>query len=178
MITLDKKNLRTNALKKRMSAEFKNDVREKSSRVVSKILNSSDFVLAKNVALYFPIKNEIDITGLLNVKGKNFYLPRCNNEELEFVKFSSFDNLKLSKWNILEPLGEKIDPKILDVIYIPALLANTKGYRIGYGKGFYDRFFNMQNLKAKRVIVISSGFILEDDFQDSYDVKCDYIISD
>ena len=178
MITLDKKNLRKQALKERMSVEFKSDIRQKSSRVISKILNSSDFVLAKNVALYFPIKNELDITGLFNVKDKNYYLPRCNGNELEFAKFEGFDNLKLSKWNILEPIAPKISPDILDVIYIPALIANTQGYRIGYGKGFYDRFFDKYKLSAKKVIVICENFIIDKNFQEKCDFKCDYLISD
>lgn len=176
--TLDKTTLRKKALEKRMSAEFIGDNSRCSKRILSKILSSSDFVLAKNVALYFPIKNEIDITPLLKIKEKNFYLPRCNNNDLEFAKFISYDSLKLSKWNILEPLGEKINPEILDVIYIPALMANIEGYRIGYGKGFYDRFFNKYKLKAKKVIVISDRFISEIGFQESNDVKCDYLISD
>ncbi len=177
-LVIDKINLRKAALKEREKKELSADFRQASSRILAKILNSSDFVLAKNVALYIPIKNEIDITPLLKVKEKNFYLPRCNQNNLEFAEFLSYDKLKLSKWNILEPTGEKINPEILDIIYIPAVVANISGYRIGYGKGFYDRFFSENKLKAKKVIVISSMFISQEPFQDSFDVKCDYLISD
>ena len=178
LLTIEKTKLRKDALKLRFSNPYVDEIKSKSCRILTKIIKSSDFVMAKNVALYFPIKNEIDITGLFKISNKNFYLPRCSKNNLEFVKFVSFEKLQLSKWGILEPVGEKINPEILDIIYIPALLVNKKGYRIGYGKGFYDRFLVQNNVKAKKVAVISSEFICPFDFQEENDIKCDYLISD
>lgn len=170
--TLDKIQLRKLALEKR--ATFSSEL---SVQITQKILNSLDFKDAKNVALYLPIRNEIDISGLLKVKGKNFYLPRCNENSLEFVKYEGVKSLILGKFNILEPAGEKINPEILDVIYIPALMANSLCYRLGYGKGYYDRFFNENNTKAKKIIIVSKELILDEFIQDKFDYKCDEIIS-
>lgn len=168
----DKKELRKIALEKR--ALFS---RDKSIEITQKILNSDEFKIAKNIALYLPIKHEIDITGLLNFKSKNFYLPRCNNNDLEFVKYNDINSLVLGKFNILEPIGDKIQPDILDIIYIPALMANSACFRLGYGKGYYDRFFKKYNLKAKKYIIVARELISDEFMQDEFDYKCDGIIS-
>jgi len=170
--TLTKIELRKMALNKRVS--FSRDL---SKEILYKILNSDDFKKAKNIALYYPIKNEIDLTGLFSVENKNFFLPKCVDNELQFVKFDGFENLKVGSFNILEPIGQSVNPEILDIIYTPALIANKKCFRLGYGKGFYDRFFKKHNLKAKKVIVISEKLVLDEFIEDSYDVQCDYIIS-
>ena len=171
MITVvDKKTLRKQALEKR--AEFSRDL---SIKIMHKILNSPEFKFAKNIALYMPIKNEIDLTDLFKIRDKNYYLPRCNNNELEFVKFDN--NLVEGAFGILEPKGDKINPEILDIVYIPALMANKKCYRLGYGKGFYDRFFAKNNIKAKKIIVISNELISDEFVEDKFDFQCDEIIS-
>lgn len=174
---LDKKNLRKYALGVRQELAYNGMTQNKSAHILGVILNSDDFKSAKNVALYLPIKNEIDITALLKIKDKNFYLPRCNQNELEFVRYLGEDYLTVGAFDIKEPLGEAINPEILDIIYIPALMANKKGYRLGYGKGFYDRFFKKYNLKAKKIIVLAQELILDDFVQDDFDYKCDLIIS-
>ena len=83
----------------------------------------------------------------------------------------------MGKFNILEPIGEKINPSILDLIYIPALMANNNCYRLGYGKGFYDRFFAVNTTTAKKLIVVAKELVLDDFVQDEFDYKCDGIIS-
>ncbi len=171
---IKKEELRKIILKKRLA---KNSIKT-SSLIVSKIINSKDFIQADNIALYYPIKNEIDITPILKIKNKNFYLPRCNNQELEFVKFTGFNSLKKGAFGIFEPIGKKINPAILDLIYTPALAANSSFFRLGYGKGFYDRFFSNNQIKAKKIIVISSEFFTNDFIQDPFDVALDGIISE
>ena len=173
--TSSKKELRKQALEKRMSKAFLDDNINKSAKIISKILNSADFKNAKNIAIYLPIKGEIDISSLVKIKNKNFYLPRCNNLELEFALYDG--ELKKNKWNILEPIGKKINPEILDIVYIPAVIANKNNYRLGYGKGFYDRFFKKHNLKAKKVLILANDFITDDFIEDDFDVQNDYLIT-
>lgn len=178
MLTIIKKNeFRNNALKVREKLALSGQNAIKSHNIISKILNSCEFINAKNVALYYPIKNEIDLTGLLKIKTKNFYLPICENNELFFVKYIDENNLVNGAFNIKVPLGEKIDPNILDVIYIPALMANNKNYRLGYGKGFYDRFFEKNNIIAKKIIVLADELICDDFIEEEFDFQCDKIIS-
>ncbi|MBQ8475637.1 MAG: 5-formyltetrahydrofolate cyclo-ligase [Candidatus Gastranaerophilales bacterium] len=153
-----------------------NDLCALSKKITENILNSDIFKSAHHIALYYPLKYEIDITGLFCDTSKEFYLPRCINNEIEFAKYNS--GLKNGAYSISEPVGDRINPEILDVIYTPALCCNGKCFRLGYGKGFYDRFFNKYNLKAKKIIVSPKCFITNDFVEDEFDFKCDEIISD
>lgn len=96
--------------------------------------------------LFLPIANkkEIDtqsILTLLQGKDKNVVLPKVNGQELMHFLLTDDTVLKKSKWGIPEPIdGIEIDEKKIDVIFIPLLAYDLKGNRVGYGKGFYDRF--------------------------------------
>lgn len=171
---LSKVELRKLALEKRKILEKNGTNAINSSNIVSKILNSKDFVSAKNVAIYYPVKNEINLLNLLKVEGKNFYFPRCKGLELEFVKYEN-NNLTLGAYEIMEPTGLAVKPEILDVIYVPCLMANKKNFRLGYGKGYYDRFFskNKETLKAKKIIVAAKELISDSFREDSFDIPCD-----
>jgi len=177
-VLLDKKDIRKFAISKRNEMANLGVIKNISSLIVDKILKSKDYINSKNIAIYLSIKNEIDISKLLLDKSKNFYLPRCCGEDLEFSGFEGFKSLRQNKWGIFEPVGEKIDPSILDLIFVPALAANPDGYRIGYGKGFYDKFFAKYMLKAKKIVVVPSSLILNFDCHEKTDIICDYLLSD
>jgi len=170
-----KQKLRNYALEYRKKIQEKGICDINSGMIVNKILNSDDFKTASHIALYMPIKGEVDITRILKISTKNYYLPRCVGNELEFAKYEP-NSLVLSKFSIPEPQGEKINPEILDIIYIPCLMANKKCFRLGYGRGYYDRFFANHNLKAKKIIVVHNELISDMNFQDKYDYKCDSIL--
>lgn len=108
--------------------------------------------------LFLPIAEhkEVDTSFLLSVlqgRDKNVVLPKVNNEN-ELIHFLLTDNTRLhkNKWNIPEPIdGIEIKPSQLDVIFIPLLAFDFKGNRIGYGKGFYDRFLAQCRPESKKI---------------------------
>ncbi len=173
-----KEELRKTALEKRKKDLAQGLINTYSDLITNKIINSKEFISSSHIGLYYPIRGEISLLKLLNFKDKLFYFPRCNNQELEFCLVESVNDLHLGKFGIMEPKGEKINPDILDVIYIPTLIANSQNYRLGYGKGFYDRFFSKNNIKAKKILVLQSKFITDKFIQDSFDYKCDMIMSE
>ena len=70
------------------------------------------------------------------------FAPRINTQtdELESVAMNGQTNLVENKWQIPEPDGAPTDPASLDLVIVPLLCFDESGYRVGYGKGFYDRF--------------------------------------
>jgi 5-formyltetrahydrofolate cyclo-ligase len=106
-------------------------------------------------------KNEFETDTILHFMefqhpGIQFSIPRMNNNtnELENVQYNDELIFETNKWGITEPLnGSLIDPVNLDIVLVPLLAFDEKGCRLGYGKGYYDKFLS----KCRRN-VIKVGF--------------------
>ena len=98
-----------------------------------------------NILLYSAIRNEVNIdeyfTYLIN-KAKRIYYPRVSGNTMSFYRVRSLDELNCGSFNIKEPDMTKeytqADGRALMIV--PGLAFSDAGYRIGYGKGFYDRY--------------------------------------
>lgn len=148
------------------------NVEEQSLILVEKIRMLKKYIEAKNVMLFYPLKYEINLLELLN-DDKNFYLPKVFNKDLLVCPYT--DELIKSKFNIMEPCSNSVDPKILDLIIVPALMADKNGYRLGYGGGFYDRF--LSSCCVTTVSVVPKELLINNLPHDNFDVKIDFILS-
>ena len=86
------------------------------------------------------------IEGLLQT-GCKVYCPRVENGELAAVEYG--EDFSVNAYGIREPLGESYQGE-MDIVVTPLLAADEKGNRLGYGGGYYDRYFQTHK-KAKRV---------------------------
>ena len=81
-------------------------------------------------------------------------LPRVNSAKqiLESVFFNPSTVLKNNSWGIPEPQeGKLTDPTEIDMVLVPMLIFDERGHRVGYGKGFYDKFLATTNADCKRI---------------------------
>ncbi|MEM2948186.1 MAG: 5-formyltetrahydrofolate cyclo-ligase [Candidatus Anstonellales archaeon] len=140
---MDKKTLRKEMLKKRLSLS-EGFIENASRKICNKIRRMEEYKNAKTVAIYFPIKNEVNVLPLLKDKTKKFLLPRLEKEKLVFAPFHSLQELKEGRFRIPEPISPKWKEKI-DVVIVPALAFSPTKHRLGYGKGFYDKFLKKIN---------------------------------
>ncbi|MCH2194553.1 5-formyltetrahydrofolate cyclo-ligase [Kordia sp.] len=91
-------------------------------------------------------QKEIDTEFILNIllgKDKDVILSKSNFDDYSLTHFLLTDNtvIKKNTYNIPEPVdGIEVFSNKIDVVFVPLLAYNTEGNRIGYGKGFYDRF--------------------------------------
>ena len=107
-----------------------------------------DFSTVKNVHLFLsmPKFKEIDTTTLITYfrnKNKRIVISKCNFKDNTLSHFYLEEDtvLSLNKFGILEPVAaELVEENKLDLIFIPMLISDDKKFRVGYGKGFYDRF--------------------------------------
>ncbi|MBS6602813.1 MAG: 5-formyltetrahydrofolate cyclo-ligase [Brachyspira sp.] len=130
---------------------------------------------AGNVLLFYPTRYEINLLSLLS-DNKNFFFPRVKGLAMEVCPYSNDVEFKKSEFNINEPCSNPVEPDILDLIFVPALAVDKKGYRLGYGGGYYDRFLPMCK-NAVTVVPIFDDFILEKLPNEKFDKSVDLIIS-
>ena len=118
--------------------------------IIQKLLATPEYAEAATVLTYVSVLSEVSTRMFIERAlrdGKTVAVPRClPGHRLEFVVITSLDQLVAASFNLLEPskdLSALTEDQMNDSICIvPALLVDTKGYRLGYGAGFYDRFLS------------------------------------
>lgn len=106
--------------------------------------------------LSIPEKKEVDTSFLLTAlqgKDKNIVLPKvAGKRDLNHLLLTDTTELRISSLGIPEPVsGLAVRPDQLDVIFVPLLCFDTKGNRVGYGGGYYDRFLADCRPDAKKI---------------------------
>lgn len=149
------------------------DIKNISQKLCEKIANLEEYKKAKNVMIFYPLENEIDLIKLINSE-KSFYLPRINGDDLEICPYKLGDELKLSRFKTKEPLTNAVPPKILDIIILPALMVDKNNYRLGYGKGYYDRLLKKTN--AVTIVPIAKKLITDTLPIEPHDKKADIVL--
>lgn len=174
----DKKSLRK-FYKEKRDALFKKGLICEISEKICIHLNEI-FKNAKNIMLFYPFGSELNILPVMEAnRDKNFYLPKCMEKELIVVPYKTGDTLVLNKYNIKEPDTEPVlDIEILDIIVTPALCADKNCYRLGYGGGYYDRFFANKKLRAQKIVIVPDEMLVEKLPCEEYDIKCDMVVTE
>jgi len=139
---------------------------------------------ATNYHIFLPIdqKNEVNTEYILHIlhgRDKSIIIPKVNFETLEMEHYLLQENteLILSKYGIPEPIsGIPIKPDQIDVVFVPLLGYDSFGNRVGYGKGFYDRF--LAECRPKTIFVGLSLFTAEEMIaHSSDDIPLHYCVS-
>ncbi|MFA6889999.1 MAG: 5-formyltetrahydrofolate cyclo-ligase [Bacilli bacterium] len=130
------------------------------------------------IALYISMKNEVNLESLINklLSSKEIYLPAVQGE-LVFHRLHAWTDLKPDQAHILAPIDtETIAIHELDCIIMPCIAANLQGYRLGYGGGYFDRA--LAHYKGIKIGVVIENCITTEQFQESYDIPLDYVVTD
>tara|TARA_R110002050_G_scaffold94765_1_gene197087 strand:- start:76934 stop:77497 length:564 start_codon:yes stop_codon:yes gene_type:complete len=120
------------------------------------------------------------ILNILSGKDKNILISKSNFKTGNMAHFLLTDNtvIKKNKYHIPEPIdGIEILNDKIDVVFIPLLAFDKKGNRVGYGKGFYDRF--LTNCKPETIKIGISFFEAENEIIDVFDsdIGLDYCVT-
>jgi 5-formyltetrahydrofolate cyclo-ligase len=129
--------------------------------------------------------NEPDTSPLFHGIWKNFprvttLVPRITSAsagEMESVSYTAETEVKVNAWNISEPLhDELIDSETIDLVVVPGLCFDREGGRVGYGKGFYDRFLKSCRADCQTVGIGYFPPVEKIDDSGDHDVKVDRYI--
>ncbi len=138
------------AMRDSMDSTLKREYDEKICQI---ILSLATYRFADTVMLYCPTGSEIDVLPVARhalSQGKTVVFPVSDKESctMKFYPVRALDELKPGAYGIWEPpVGEEYlpDPKKRALCLVPGLVYDQNGYRLGYGKGFYDRYFSKRD---------------------------------
>lgn len=120
------------------------DREARSTAICREIARMPEYIAAKNVLLYASIGSEVCLDGLIEkalAQGKTVLLPRCGRDgEMDAIRLRSLSELKKGKYGIREPKGTPFPPEEIDLVLCPGLAFDPCGARLGWGKGYYDRY--------------------------------------
>lgn len=164
-----KDDLRTQLKIKR--AAFHGAERERADGAVLKnFLN--EFGGYESFFIYNSFSSEADTKGIINAlirAGKRVYIPRVEGENMVAVPYGK---MRKGAFGIEEPEGQAFSGDI-QITVIPLLAVNSSGYRIGYGKGFYDRYLKDRHTKK---VGLGYSFQMADFKEDEWDIPLDLFL--
>ena len=134
---------------------------------------------AQKIAGFYPVNKETNLKILYKNILKKWYLPVVvDDTTMIFCSYKIGENLVKNKFGVYEPVsGKEINPKEPDIIFIPALTVDKKGYRLGYGKGYYDRFLPKLSKDCKKIVLIPDELVVENLPYDKFDIPVDIAIT-
>ncbi|MGB5238136.1 MAG: 5-formyltetrahydrofolate cyclo-ligase [Flavobacteriaceae bacterium] len=177
-----KKEIRLNyiQIRKRLSPEEVNT----SSEAICDFLRQLPLWDFEYYHVFLPIidNNEVDtqpIIDQLRSQGKKIVVPKVkNSDSLEHILFEEDTSLKKNHWGIPEPeAGDEIPVRRIDLVFVPMLAFDQKGHRVGYGKGFYDRFLDSCRADTLKIGLCFFEAIGEISDVGPSDISIDYCIT-
>lgn len=158
-------------------------INNRSSSIMQKVFSLSDFVNANTIFFYISFRGEVKTLEIIEEAlsiGKRVVVAKVDKENKGLIlsEIESLTELEPGFLGILEPKEIKeIKPEELDMVLVPGIAFDEKGNRVGYGKGYYDRFLR----KIKNVPFIGLAYevqMVNNIPSDKHDISVDKIITE
>lgn len=134
---------------------------------------------AKNVLLYCPLKSEVDVFPLLWILKRNpkikLFVPFVEGERMSAILFRL--PLHKGRFGILQPSKSNFCTQKLDLMVVPSIAWDKNLGRIGFGKGFYDRFYAKLSSKPYIIFVSYLSFFVKEKVTQNFDICGDIALS-
>lgn len=179
-----KENLRNNILQKR-NMLTDSEIIIKSKKITNTILKMNEFKESEFILFYISYASEVNTHELIKqclLKGKKIVVPVVIYSENKLIlsELNSWNHLEKGAYNILEPKSEFLKEayiESIDLMFIPGIVFDIFGNRIGHGKGYYDRLLTSTN-KALCIGLAYELQIVENVPVEAHDIKVDRIITE
>ena len=156
------------------------------SAIFNKIVNTKAFMECDAVLTYVSTNIEVDTQRLISYSLENNKLvaaPKCidGTRDMKFYTINSLNDLETATFSVLEPVVDKCEEfaqyELKCLCIVPGLVFDTDGYRLGYGKGYYDRYLN-QHPNLIKMGLCYCQCTVNKLFHGKYDVPVDYLVTE
>lgn len=156
-------------------------VGEKSLRIIDRLKQLEPLRHARVIMAYSPIRNEVDLWPYLEElleQGKTVLLPRVEGDKLQAVAFEGRAKCRTSSFGIHEPCGAGYRLEEIESVLVPGVAFDGNGHRLGYGRGYYDRFLPELFPSVFLCGVAYEFQIVDSVFPEGQDIPMHWIVSD
>ena len=183
-IMLDKNELRRllKALRKSLSVNQRAEFNEK---IYQQVMKLPSYQKATWVYCYITTQSEVDCIPIIEqafLDGKRVAVPKVDKDGMEFYEINSLNECKEGTFHILEPITNRLVKPVINhktLILVPGLAYDYKKNRMGYGKGYYDRYFHKYGASNfERVAIAYDLQIVKEIPSEPTDVRVDTIITE
>ncbi len=180
---MPKRSLRSQLLAERRALSHKAWL-EYSGSAQKNLLSLQEYDQADCIALYAPVHQEVDTSRILASafgSGKRILYPALCGKHMLFRPVRGLECFQEGPFGILEPCPTGVEHQAdeADLIVVPGVAFDLSGHRIGYGKGYYDRFLQHPGIKARLVGLCHDFQLINGEIPaDRHDIKMNIIVTD
>lgn len=176
---MEKRDIRAQIREKRkaLSEAF---IKEQSRNICKKIAASKEYQNAETVFAYMALPGEVDLSGLIlqALKDhKKVAIPKVHKDIMEFYEITSLSDVEEGSFHVLEPVSTTRMIPENTLFLMPGVAFDKRSYRVGYGKGYYDKYLTKYFCK-NRMGVAFQFQIYEEVPADSFDIPAGKVITE
>jgi len=139
------------------------------------------FLNFEYVMSFSPLPREVDIKDTNNwiLNSKELYLPKVKQEALDVFKIENLEkDLEKGSFKILEPKDSclKSSRGAINAIIVPGVCFDENGYRLGFGRGYYDKF--LDGFLGAKIGVCFEEFLTSDIYPEKHDIQMDFVVTE
>ena len=180
-----KEDIRRSLLKRRRSLPDK-ELKQVSHKINAHLANEIQNRDLKRILVYQSIDNEPSIKETIELawqKDIEVYIPKViSKEKIIINRLRKNSSYSKNKFGIKESNDlDTLELTEIDLAVLPLVGIDINGFRLGYGGGYYDRFFNQQSKLSRKPFIIGAGYafqVLEVSFAEDHDLKCDSVVTE
>ena len=171
-------------LRKKMTKE---EVRQKSQAILEQLIQLKEYQDSSCVSIYLSFANEVDTFMIINemkTHGNKLVIPYTDVSQVELIPVCLEDiskDLTISAFGYPEPIFDRVvkaQIEDIDLVIVPGVAFDATKNRIGFGKGYYDKYLSQMRPDIKKIAIAYDYQVLESIPSEDHDVKMDYVITE
>ena len=183
---MSKEKVRKEVLAERKAISME-DLVVKSDSIKEKLLSTEFYKNSNTIMAYIDFRNEVLTEKIIKTAiadGKRVVIPISVVETRQLIlsEIINYDfELEAGAYGILEPKPEyirEVDPKLVDLVLIPGVAFDERGFRVGYGAGYYDRFLERVRPDTSKIALSLELQMVDYAHEDSHDVPVDIVLTE